>query len=295
MAHRLMWRAGGLAVLVLTAIGAARPLAAQASIVAQFTPTPGVRLHTLVTTEGTAIIAERGAPQGSGISLQFRRREALTARALSHEAGGVVVEVTHDSVSARARPAGGLWIAVEAEAVPAATARALIDRQLSVQAVLEGTLRTGLVGTFDMVLPSGPIAVGSRWASDVGFPLHGVSTVRAELGLDDQVRIDRRLLAQSDVVLDSLVARGTDTLAYLTVSGAVTPRTMAGREPATGGVAVSGAVGGSMIWSTGWGTFVSGGLRSIVVLGLGGGAVGQGQSVPLEVRIDATTQFQLRP
>jgi hypothetical protein len=50
-----------------------------------------------------------------------------------------------------------------------------------------------------------------------------------------------------------------------------------------------------MIWSTGWGTFVSGGLRSIVVLGLGGGVVGQDQSVPLEVRIDVTTQFQLRP
>jgi hypothetical protein len=272
------------------------PARAQAPVEMRFTPDLGVRLHSVVTTEGSALIQEQGAPEGSGISMQYRRREAITLQAVRDGGSGLVVDVTHDSVASRGRPAGGLWQGIDSETLPAASARALLDPRLQVQSIVEGTLRTGLVGGFDITLPVGPVGAGGQWEAEIGLPVHGRAMVRTELGLDDRLRIDGRLRATATFVIDSVVPRNTDTLVYLSVSGQVTPRTMVdAAEASNGSVRATGALGGSLIWSTGWKSFVSGAIRSIVVLGVRYGPPGQSNTVPIEVRLDGTTQFQLRP
>jgi len=273
------------------------PLLAQTPITLRFHPDPGVRLHTVVTTDGTATIVEQGAPDGSGIALQFRRREALTLRAVRPDPNGVVGEVTHDSVTSRARPAGGLWEGVEAETLPAVTGQAVIGEHFVLQTLLDGVVRTGLIGGFDIALPAGAVDRGSRWETDIGMPVYGRTMVLSELNLGNQFRIDERLVAHAEFLVDSVVPRNADTLVYINVSAQVIPRTMtSAAEASAGSVSASGALGGSLIWSTGWSTFVSGAMRSIIVLRIRYGMPSREDTVvPLEAHMDGTTQFQLRP
>jgi hypothetical protein len=76
------------------------------------------------------------------------------------------------------------------------------------------------------------------------------------------------LLARGAVVVDSLVGRTRDTLAFLSIDGRIDPESTTAAEGVR--IVYGGRVTGTLVWSSGWGGLVSGAVRYEVVADEGG-------------------------
>jgi hypothetical protein len=147
----------------------------------------------------------------------------------------------------------------------------------------------------EFALPEPPVDVGQSWVSDVVLPLHEPSGIEGEVEVSPWLQRVGDLVARSTFTLDSLVDRGTDTLAFLRVQGTFLPMTIASAvEAAEGRARVGGSLAGRMIWSTGWSAFVSGAVRTRVSVATFLGAP-QDESPGVSATVDVTSRFQVRP
>ena len=113
-------------------------------------------------------------------------------------------------------------------------------------------LRARMAG-LEFQFPTDPIAPGFNWDSPLQFPLGAYLTVGGKLTAVESLR------GTATVILDSVKARGTDTLAYLSVSGTFEPKKVAiAGEGGVGTGQVTGRIAAALLWSTGWNAVVSG-------------------------------------
>jgi hypothetical protein len=136
----------------------------------------------------------------------------------------------------------------------------------------------------DLTLPGRWVRPGERWLQMLDIPLSGV-VARGAGPLPDE-----SLLARTDVRVDSIVARPSDTLAYVSLGGVFEPQ----RSAVDPGVRYDGTVSGSLIWSTGWSGWVSGASRVVVRARLRGQREGQMGEGEVTVRLESTTRYQAR-
>ncbi|MGD2134899.1 MAG: hypothetical protein PVF27_02015 [Gemmatimonadales bacterium] len=290
---------------VLLAVAMATPAVhAQESLQLRYRPHQGSRLHTLVWSEGTLAFGE-GLPRqplSDSVLIEVNGLESLTQIARGREGTGYLVEVRLDSARTRMRPEGGAWKFV-GDSARSAAALFVYDDRLRVQAVrgLDGDsvpadairdLRSVMPG-FEAALPAPVVAVGQRWSSDIVFPLAELIAVDQE-DLPAGVAAGTEFVIRATYTMDSLVNRGADTLAFVSVHGQFMPMTVtAAEESGTNDIQVSGAFGGRLIWSTGWSGYVSGAVRTRANMALqvdleAAGATG------VIMRLDVTQRFQIR-
>ena len=171
------------------------------------------------------------------------------------------VRITLDSIRARARAGTNQRVDVP---LPVPTG-------LAVEAVIGGKLdlvsaapvqrmadmgfvaaATALLGGLEFQLPDAPLAAGLNWASPMRFPFGAHLTTGGRLASVESLQ------GAATVVLDSISARGADTLAFLSLSGALDPKTIAiAGDGGVGTGSVSGRVAAALVWSTGWNAVVS--------------------------------------
>jgi hypothetical protein len=144
---------------------------------------------------------------------------------------------------------GGLWVEYVA------------DRRMSLTGPTGSNdstalaLVSGAAVAYHLDLPRETVDIGGEWGADLTVPFE------MEIPLETPEVIVVNLLSPATGLLDSLVVRGVDTLAYLSLTGRFLPQTVATSYQLGGGPAqaeIWGEVVGRLIWSTGWNAFVSG-------------------------------------
>ncbi len=130
-----------------------------------------------------------------------------------------------------------------------------------------------------MVLPEGPVRRGSSWELQIEWPA-AAATAGAAPGA-------AVLPVQASVVVDSLVRRAQDTLAYVTVRGTITTSRVRTADGAT--VSYGGETTGTLVWSTGWATVVSAATRTSLAASV---EVGDRRS---QITIDTTIRQAVVP
>lgn len=292
--------------LAATALVPARA-AAQDSLLLRYRPFPGAVVHSLVWTDVTMTITDMSGAVGEigvadSLTLETAMRHSITERVREATEGRYVVERTLDSARLRMRALGGAWAERRTDELVRRTARIvlnsrlqagdfqLVDRQGAPPLAVDA-LRTP-AGGYEFGFPEAPIVTGETWTAELIYPFN--NPIELEGAASTLVQ-NAELIARATVVLDSVVPRPSDTLAYLRLSGNFLPLTIPA-SPATGRgpTDVTGALAGRLIWSSGWNAFVSGAARAVIMVQAapGGGEVGQGGT---RMRFDATSRFRVRP
>jgi hypothetical protein len=144
-------------------------------------------------------------------------------------------------------------------------------------------------------LPEAAVTVGDTLTSDV------VLRVSRPLGFGSETPVAANFSEQPEIVarttltLDSLSVRDRDTLAFLTIRGLfVATELDTSTEEIYAMVSVTGALGGSLIWSTGWNAFVSGAIRTRTTMTLERDPI-EVDDVAMTLLMDESTRFQVRP
>jgi hypothetical protein len=235
--------------------------------------------------------------------------EASTILSMTHQVvdgqdGRRVLEITRDSSRVRTRPAEGTWVLQEDSGATLTKVRLTIDERMRVldlqpltnepaDLVQLATFRAFSTG-LEFALPEHPVSRGESWISDIVIPFDDPTGVEEEPGVSTWIGRIGDLIARSTFTLDSLAARGSDTLAFLQLQGTFMPTTISSAaEVAEGRARVSGALSGRLIWSTGWSAFVSGALRSHVRMVTFVGVPGD-ETPGLSLSVDASSRFQVR-
>jgi hypothetical protein len=170
----------------------------------------------------------------------------------------VAVHLSYDSLRASRREATGPWRDLEVSGVDTTWIQLTVDGQLrlrfrggELQPGGGGLLIQSLTGFSGIVLPAGWIREGSRWREEL---LASPSDPLIPGTMDDVA-----LRTRARFVVDSVVRRSRDTLAFISVGGSAVRL----RRTQEDGVvlAYSGSLSGSLVWSTGWATFVSAATR----------------------------------
>lgn len=207
--------------------------------------------------------------------------------------GNEVLHLTYDSVRVRTRDHGGSWRGLAITDVDTAWVQIHMDDRMRVKRVLVGGELAGvtkllpvLTGLPHLVLPERELAVGDRWLSETEIAVTGPG-IEGATGRPG-------ILGRAELKLDSIVARSSDTLGFITVVGHVGPTTLVSVGRAGAKVVASGAVRGGLVWSTGWGLFVSGAIQTRLEMTRGTkGASGDGDGDSLVM--EKTTRYQVRP
>ncbi len=279
---------------------------AQDSLLLRYRPLPGAVVHLLASTDVTMAIrdvsgaaTEAGVPDS--ITLETTMRQSLTERVRQAAEGRYLLERTLDSTRLRLRAMAGAWSERPMDAARGRTARVVMNSRLQMgdfqlvdgdgaPAVATNALRAGATG-YELGFPDEPVAAGQSWTAEVIYPF--ANPIELE-GAARALVANAELIARATVILDSLVARPSDTLAYLRMSGTFLPLTIpASPESGRGATDVTGALAGRLIWSTGWNAFVSGASRAVIVVQSStGDSTGQPAT---RLRFDATSRFRVRP
>jgi hypothetical protein len=255
-------RFGAVRIVVAMAwLGLADGLSAQQTFQFQFRPPVGSRLVVVANIEGELVF--RDVPFVEVDTVGNFTSFATRSRTVVEDLGDAsVVSFTYDSSYAqyRVRPGGG-WIELRPRQGKVGPYRWLVDHHLQ-RALIDPppdvwdlNVASGLTGMVELPLPEEPVVIGERWPVSFQFPFTTQVPSRSPL------IIAIALPAQGVAVVDSVVARATDTLAYVTASVGVGPTTVPAAFGAEGGdlpVQLSGSVTASLIWSTGWQAWVSG-------------------------------------
>lgn len=198
-------------------------------------------------------------------------------------AGERVIHLSFDSLRTVVRDGDGPWRQVQRAAADSAWMQVALDPRLEplwMEGAVypEASVLWHLVqGVPNLVLPAGWLRRGDVWQVEHDLPLAG------PIGRGgDRQPIDR-LRARTTLILDSVMTRAQDTLAFLRLEGSFDPTgTGAGGAPYGGGLA------GSLVWSSGWSTFVSGAVRYRVTLRMSESVAGR------FVTVETTTRHQVQ-
>ena len=289
-------------------LGTPQAVSAQESILLRYRPEPRTRIHTLWWTETTNTLREGapGVPALDSITVESATLGSTTWNVRDAQFSRFVVDVTHDSTRARVRALGGPWRAIPEMRDRTVSARVTVDdrlRVLEMERTRGDTLTPGerhglraFLSRLEFALPEAPVTVGDTLMSDVVLrvsrPLgFGSETVPVADNFSEQPEI----VARTALTLDSLSARDRDTLAFLTVRGLFVGTELdRSTEEIYAMVSVTGAFGGSLIWSTGWNAFVSGAIRTVTTMTLEWDPIEAGD-VAMTLLMDESTRFQVRP
>lgn len=277
-------------VPLIVAVLAMTPAAAVAqAVVLRFAPVLGARATRVFQTHTSVTV--RAPVAGAGPVVETRELADLggtTELVLQGPDGRPVVHVTVDSLRTRQRDGeapwqeseadlDNLWFQLRFDPRLHLLGASRADRVREAEALMH--LTTGVPG---LTLPEQPVRAGDSWLTEMAMPL-SVWVMRPS-GADAEPSLAGRVT----VVVDSLVPRGQDTLAYLSVSGVIAPDTP---ELASASV-YGGGVTGTLVWSTGWSAFVSGATRVRVHLG---GSRDAGADGPrTQVTVETTLRQQIR-
>ncbi len=247
---------GGLALLVVMP----DLLGAQVPFRFEFRPSDQLSVLTIVESEGNLTFV--GFPElPDGSTAEFTSRAGITRRTIALGGGRFAMRLTYDSVRARFRMGegdfrdvalpwdGGLWVEYVADRRMSLTGPTGSNDSMALALV------SAAAAAYHLELPEGAVDIGGEWGADLTVPFE------MEIPLETPEVIAVNLSAPARGLLDSLVARGADTLAYLSFTGRFLSETVATSYQLGGGPApaeVWGEVAGRLIWSTGWNAFVSG-------------------------------------
>jgi hypothetical protein len=293
----LMW-----VVAASAALGGPQVLDAQ-SIRMRYEPAVGQRILTLWWFDVTSTVSE-GTDGVDDLIVESTGTRSLSHRVIDVRSDQRVLEIRRDSMSVRTKLESGAWV-VSADSSGAQTGvRLTMDdrmRVLDVEGLSEGATGYAQLIAFrafstgmEFTLPEQSVDVDQTWASDVVLPLHEPTGIEEEPEVSMWLQRVGDLVARGTFTLDSLVDRGTDTLAFLRVHGTFLPTTIASAaEAAEGRARISGSFAGRIIWSTGWSAFVSGGLRTQVHMATFVGTP-QDEAPGLSATVDVSSRFQVR-
>lgn len=296
---------GALACVAL--MGLPQSVSAQQSILLRYRPQPRTRLHTLWWSELTSTIREGapGVPALDSITVEATTLHSYTSTVVGTRITSAVLQISHDSTRARSRVPGGAWRDLPDVRARSSSARVVADDRLRVSdvEVLEGDTLTNrevqhyraFASGLEFALPEGAVVEGDSWASDIVVALTRPLGLEGEAVLEG-MPVEPEVLARSTITLDSVVVRPTDTLAYLRVQGSFLPASPTEEEAVSAPlVGITGAFGGSYIWSTGWNAFVSGALRTRATVTMERSEEVEQTILEVTLSMDHSTRFQVRP
>lgn len=243
-------------------------------------------------------VALPAGDRGDSLTFRVRVQQAFTERVL--QAGDrYLVERTLDSVRFETSMTGQA-ASERTELRPQRAHLLLSDRleilSMEVQAsdadteVRPAVLRS-VTGGYELTLPADPVRPGDEWSAPIQFSF--------ALGRDDghalaSFAFDRPLRATAAFRLDSLVARGRDTLAYVATWGRFDPLNVNQQlDPGHLAGTLTGEFAGLLIWSSAWHAFGSGAIRGDADLrfeATDGERRGTGT-----MALDMISRFEIRP
>jgi hypothetical protein len=220
----------------------------------RFTQADGVRVHRLFQVHASITQTSDAGTRGGEVAYMGGMSQLATLGA-----GGVVLHLSFDSLTVLSRPDGGEWHQAPAANAETQWTQARFDERLHLahavpsegwQTELLTTLVTGAPG---LELPAGSVRARSRWRAEARVDVGNPST-----GSDD-APAPPPLRVPMTVSVDSIVVRTPDTLAYLSLAGALTRavRTIEGTS-----VRYEATVDGSVVWSSSWRNIVSAAVRT---------------------------------
>lgn len=234
-------------------------------------------------------VADVAASGGAGV--EIADLGSFTVVPIADQSGAPVWHLSYDSVRVRTRDTTGTWHEFAVPDARAAWAQIHVDSRLRVTALTRHSSAVGvtdpvgvLTGAPGLLLPEKSLMRGEAWREEIRSTLAGGLSAGGE-GPDIPP-----LTVRAQLVLDSVVRRDRDSLAYLTLSGDVQPTSIVhviGDDP--GRFNVSGDIAGTLVWSSGWSFFVSGATRVRVVME----RAGTGESGTITVV--KTTRYQVQP
>ncbi|MFQ5702599.1 MAG: hypothetical protein ACE5HT_01100 [Gemmatimonadales bacterium] len=239
-------------------------------------------------------------PDGSDtVRVVATRLESLTEEITAVAGDRYSVRLTYDSVRARLRPAGGTWKILDPGPREEATVRVVLGPTMQVLAsaeyidqpnvnVSDSEALRGMAGGFQLSLPDTLVAVGGSWTAELKYPITVLASVAGDLGVPNT----GELMSLATVTLDSVTARGTDRLSYMTVRGRFHPTRIESSAQDAGVADVAGSLVATLIWSSGWNAYVSGGVRMVINLVTYNDT--NDKDVTSRLRFEIATQFQLR-
>jgi hypothetical protein len=232
---------------------------AQTQITFEYRPAAGVTVQVVVESRGERLMM--GVPGViDGTVVEFTSLGGITTRVIPAGGGNFGLEVRYDSLRARYRMGTGTWSEGQLAFNSPVEALFTTDRRLALGApafVGDATVGEGArsgTGRPHLVLPVNPVDVAGQWQSELHLPFS------SEIPGEGAGIVTATLTGPAVGLLDSLVFRGADTLAYLSARGRFNPSTatstlMLGGGPAT--AELWGEFAGKFIWSTAWNAFVS--------------------------------------
>ena len=288
-------------------LGIPQAVGAQESILLRYRPEPRTRIQTLWWTETTSTLREGapGVPALDSIMVESATLGSTTWNVREAQFTRFVVDVSHDSTRARVRALGGPWRDIPEMRARRVSARVTVDDRLRVLAIertrgdtLTPSERHGLrafLSRLEFALPEAPMTVGDTLTSDVVLRVSRPLGFGSETPVAGNFSEQPEMVARTTLTLDSLSVRERDTLAFLTVRGLLVATELdTSTEEIYAMVSVAGALGGSLIWSTGWNAFVSGAIRTRITMTLERDPI-EVDDVAMTLLMDESTRFQVRP
>jgi hypothetical protein len=227
----------------------------------RYRPGPGVRLQTISDTRMTSVVFGLPSLPDSTV-IESDWRAVYTTRVLDVTGDRRRLRVSLDSSRARMRSGASPRVDLALPGVTGLAMDAVVGSRYDVQAansnVQDGAdsgflsaLRARL-GGMEFWLPEAALPIGFNYESPVQFPLGAHLTAGGKLSAVESLR------GTAAVILDSIRARGTDSLVFLTLSATLDPKTVAMTgEGGVGTGLVSGRIAAALVWSTGWNAMVS--------------------------------------
>lgn len=249
------------AMLVATGApwGPPTPAEAQAPFTFRYQPPAGMAVRFVVETQGQLVVVGVPTVRDSAV-VDVVSLGSLTRRSTPLGGGRFAVSVIYDSLRTRLRADSTIWQDGRYATRQPVEARftmepgMLLGDPAYVGDTTLGQGVRGVMGTPNIVLPTGPVEIGDEWRTEAMVPYS------VELPAQPAGGATTTLTGPTAGVLDSVVPRGTDTLAYLSVRGRYRPTTVnstlvLGGAPAA--VELWGEFAARLIWSTAWNAFVS--------------------------------------
>lgn len=246
-------------ILLLVSLCAAGPSAAAGQAIRlEYRAEPGEQVARLFQAHVRVTASD---PDGTIRTREVAKLGSMREQVLSASGGRYALHLRYDSLVVRQREGSGRWQESGVALSDSLWTQLVVDTRLRVQRRVgrgeesEAQLLQHLTTGFpELVLPEEPVRRGSSW--DLQFEW---SAAAATAGAAPGAAV---LPVQASVVVDSLVPRTEDTLAYVTVRGTITRSRV--RTADGGTVSYYGETGGTLVWSTRWGTFVSAATRTSV-------------------------------
>ncbi len=261
----------------------------------RYAPPVGVtyRMHVWTTAQVT-VEREKTEPADSMLVEGF---ESYTRRVTGRSGAGTLVEIRRDSARVRQREGGEPWVPLSTAQAPPPAVVTIDGRGRVVDppaGALEVGLRPGLVAGPEIVLPDAQVRSGEEWHQEVTVPVTWLLPV--DVGYDLPLDRSDALPLRAMMTFDSVLVRGGDSLAFITLAGTLAPVTRArAAEVANTTVVMGGTVTGTIVWSTGWQAFVSGVTESEFQIHVRTGVFGEEPQSSGSVGAHVTTRFRIQP